>query len=152
MRNITEYLDNAQNEQEINESFLSVGLTIIVAIILAKFTFTGIACLSLIVKGIKEGIKEGKEYATAINELNQLLQPYKNDLMNTKWGSKLFTENGIINNKSVNQKGCGIIYTELEEDIKNTLSAEDYKKYEEIIKPIAKQELDKLKQELYRNI
>ena len=146
MRNINEYLND---QQEINESFLSVGLTIIVAIILAKFTFTGIAALTAIVKGVKQGIKEGKDYLGAINELNDLLQPYKDDLMKTEWGSKLFTENGIINNKSVQNKGCGIIYTELAKDIKNTLSPEDYEKYEQIIKPIVKDEHEKLKRELF---
>lgn len=147
MRNINEYIND---QQEINESFLSIGLTIIVAIILAKFTFTGIAALTVIVKGVKQGIKEGKDYLGAINELNDLLQPYKDDLMKTEWGSKLFTENGIINNKSVKNKGCGIIYTELAKDIKNTLSSEDYEKYEQIIKPIIKDEHDQLMRELFK--
>ena len=40
----------------INESFLSVGLTIIVALLLAKFAFKGIAGISYIWKGVKEAV------------------------------------------------------------------------------------------------
>ena len=56
--------------------------------------------------------------------------------------------NGIINNKSVQNKGCGIIYTELAKDIKNTLSPEDYEKYEQIIKPIVNANLYKKEAQL----
>ena len=136
MKNLKEYI----NENQINESFLSVGLTIIVALILTKFTFKGIGVIKALYSAIKEGVLQGKEYLDAINELNDLLQPYKDELMKTEWGSRLFTSDGIINNDSIKSKGCAMIYMDLQDDIKATLSAEDYKKYEKIIKPIYEKE------------
>ena len=135
MKTINEYIINKQDNQ-IDESFLSVGLTIIVAMILAKFTFKGIAVIKAMFDAVKEGVSKGKEYMNAINSLNELLQPYKDDLMKTEWGSKLFTKEGIINNASVKEKGCAMVYFALQDDIKATLSKEDFDKFEHIIKPI----------------
>lgn len=135
MKTINEYI-NKQQENQINESFLSVGLTIIVSLILAKFTFKGIAVVKQLFLAIKEAVLLTKDYAEAINELNELLEPYKDDLMKTEWGSKLFTNDGIINNNSIKSKGCSVIYFELEKDIKKTLSKDDYTKYKDIIMPI----------------
>ena len=135
MKNIKEYIIETQSTQ-IDESFLSVGLTIIVALMLTKFTFKGIAAVSQIFKGIREGVVSAKEYNESIKQLDDLLRPYKEDLMKTEWGSKLFTPDGIINNSSVREKGCAIIYMGLDDDIKSVLSDKDYKKYKDIIKPI----------------
>ena len=136
MKSISEYI----NDNQIDESFLSVGLTIIVSIILAKFTFKGIGVIRAIFSAVKEGVEKGKEYNNAILELNDLLQPYKEELMKTEWGSRLFTSDGIINNSSVQSKGCAMIYYNLQNDIKATLSEEDYSKYEKIVRPIREKE------------
>lgn len=136
MKTLKEYI----NENQIDESFLSVGLTIIVSIILAKFTFKGIKAVKAVFSGVKEGVLQAKEYLNAINELDALLQPYKDELMKTEWGSRLFTSDGIVNNESVKSKGCAMIYSELVNDIKNVLSEEDYNKYKKIIKPIYEKE------------
>lgn len=135
MKNLNKYIAD-KNDEHIDESFLSIGLTIIVALILAKFTFKGIGAIAQIFKGVKEAVGSAKEYNEAIKQLDTLLQPYKDDLMKTEWGSKLFTADGIINNSSVKEKGCSIIYWNLDEDIKSVLSDEDYKEYKNIIKPI----------------
>ena len=132
----------------INESFLSVGLTIIVALLLAKFAFKGIAGISYIWKGVKEAVNSSKEYTNAINELNQLLTPYKDELLTTEWGSRLFDENKIITAKSIQSKGCACIYQGLRDDLKQVLSAEDFEKYMEIIEPIREIERENTKKSL----
>lgn len=132
----------------INESFLSVGLTIIVALLLAKFAFKGIAGISYIWKGVKEAVNSSKEYTNAINELNQLLTPYKDELLKTEWGSKLFDENKIITTKSIQTKGCACIYQGLTNDLKQVLSEEDFEKYMEIIEPIREIERENTKKSL----
>ena len=55
-------------------------MTIIVAIILAKFTFKGIKAVKAVFSGVKEGVLQAKEYLNAINELDNL---YKKK--NNKW-------------------------------------------------------------------
>jgi len=132
----------------INESFLSVGLTIIVALLLAKFAFKGIAGISYIWKGVKEAVNSSKEYTNAINELNQLLTPYKDELLKTEWGSKLFDENKIITAKSIQSKGCACIYQGLRDDLEQVLNKEDYEKYMEIITPIREIERENTKKSL----
>lgn len=133
---------------QINESFLSVGLTIIVALLLAKFAFKGIAGIAYIWKGVKEAVNSSKEYADSINQLNQLLTPYKDELLKTEWGSRLFDENKIVTAKSIQSKGCACIYGGLRKDLEQVLSEEDYKKYMEIIKPIWEIEREKTKKSL----
>lgn len=132
----------------VNESFLSVGLTIIVALLLAKFAFKGIAGIAYIWKGIKMGVEGVKEYADAINKLNQLLTPYKDELLKTEWGSRLFDENKIVTAKSIQSKGCACIYQGLRSDLEKVLSKEDYEKYMEIIEPIREIEREKMKKSL----
>jgi len=132
----------------INESFLSVGLTIIVALLLAKFAFKGIAGIAYIWKGVKEAVNSSKEYTNSINELEQLLTPYKDELLKTEWGSKLFDENKIVTAKSIQTKGCACIYQGLTDDLKQVLSKEDFEKYMEIIEPIREIEREKTKKQL----
>lgn len=145
MKNLNEYINESLT---VNESFLSVGLTIIVALLLAKFAFKGIAGIVYIWKGVKEVVNSSKEYADAINKLNQLLTPYKDELLKTEWGSKLFDENKIVTAKSIQSKGCACIYHGLREDLEKVLSKEDYEKYMEIIEPIREVELEKAKKSL----
>ena len=145
MKNLNEYVNESLT---VNESFLSVGLTIIVALLLAKFAFKGIAGIAYIWKGVKEAVNSSKEYANAINELNQLLTPYKDELLKTEWGSKLFDENKIVTAKSIQSKGCACIYGGLRKDLEQVLSKEDYEKYMEIIKPIWEIEREKTKKSL----
>lgn len=140
MKTIDKYIIENREDNQIDESFLSVGLTIIVALILAKFTFKGIGVIRAMFKAVKEGVAEAKEYLDAINKLNDLLQPYKDELMKTEWGSKLFTSDGIINNDSVKNKGCAMIYIDLQRDIKSVLSEEDWDSFELIIRPIKQKE------------
>lgn len=145
MKSLNEYVNESLT---VNESLLSVGLTIIVALLLAKFAFKGIVGIAYIWKGVKEAVNSSKEYANAINELNQLLTPYKDELLKTEWGSKLFDENKIVTAKSIQSKGCAVIYCELRKDLESVLSKEDYEKYMEIIEPIREIELEKTKKSL----
>lgn len=145
MKNLNEYVNESLT---VNESFLSVGLTIIVALLLAKFAFKGIAGIAYIWKGVKEAVNSSKEYVNAINELDQLLAPYKDELLKTEWGSRLFDENKFITAKSIQSKGCACIYQGLTNDIKEVLSTEDFKKYMHITAPIREFELEKTKKSL----
>ena len=145
MKSLNEYVNESLT---VNESFLSVGLTIIVALLLAKFAFKGIAGIAYIWKGVKEVVNSSKEYVNAINELNQLLTPYKDELLKTEWGSRLFDENKIVTAKSIQSKGCACIYQGLRKDLEQVLSKEDYEKYMEIIEPIREVELEKTKKSL----
>lgn len=145
MKRLNEYVNESLT---VNESFLSVGLTIIVALLLAKFAFKGIAGIAYIWKGFKEAVISGKEYADAINKLDQLLTPYKDELLKTEWGSKLFDENKIVTAKSIETKGCACIYQGLTNDIKQVLSKEDFEKYMEIIEPIREIEHKRTKRSL----
>lgn len=133
MKDFKTYLIENEN---VNESFLSVGLTIIVSLILAKTAIKGVANLAAIFNAIKTGIQTGREYTAAVKELDNLLQPYKDQLMETEWGKRLFNGSGIVDNDSVKNKGCAIIYMDLDRDIKSVLSPDDYKKYKKIIEPI----------------
>ncbi len=145
MKSLNEHINESLT---INESFLSVGLTIIVALLLAKFAFKGIAGISYIWKGVKEAVNSSKEYTNSINELNQLLTPYKDELLKTEWGSKLFDENKIVTAKSIQTKGCACIYQGLTDDLKQVLSKKDFEKYMEIIEPIREIEREKTKKSL----
>ena len=124
------------NENIINESFLSVGLTIIVTIILAKISLKGIKAISLIYKGIKESINTISEYSSAVKELNVLLEPYKDELLAGEWSSKLFDENKIITTASARKEGASMLYGGIVKDVEKILSKEDFDKYIKIIQPI----------------
>lgn len=117
---------------DVNESFLSLGLTVIVAIKLAGLALAGIAGLGTIWYAVKMAIKNSKEYKDAIIELDELLAPYKNDLLNKELAGKLFGENNAVTDKALKTKGFSIIYGDLEEEIKSVLSADDFKRYKEI--------------------
>lgn len=129
MKNLNEYVNESLT---VNESFLSVGLTIIVALKLAGLALGGITGLITIWYAVKNAIKNSKEYKEKITELDELLSPYKNDLLNTKFAGKLFGENDSITEKSLKTKGFSIIYQDLEKDIKSVLSEEDFKRFKEI--------------------
>ena len=129
MKNLTEYVNESLN---INESFLSFGLTVIVALKLAGLALGGISGLITIWYAVKNAIKNSREYQETITELDELLSPYKNDLLNTKFAGKLFGENGSITEKSLKTKGFSIIYLDLKKDIKSVLSEEDFKRFEKI--------------------
>ena len=129
MKSLNEYVNESLS---INESFLSFGLTVIVALKLAGLALGGITGLITIWYAVKDAIKNSKEYKETITELDELLSPYKNDLLNTKFAGKLFGENDSITEKSLKTKGFSIIYQDLEKDIKSVLSEEDFKRYKEI--------------------
>jgi hypothetical protein len=124
------------NENIINESFVSIGLTIIVTIILAKISLKGIKAISQIYKGIKESINTISEYSSAVKELNILLEPYKDELLDGEWSSKLFDENKIITTASARKEGASMLYGGIVKDVKKILSKEDFDKYIKIIQPI----------------
>ena len=132
MKDLKDVINENINEQQVNESFLSVGLTIIVSIILAKIGIKFLSGTFAVFKGIKEGVDKAKEYKDAILQLNGLLEPYKEELLKTEYASKLYDEAALITFGSMKNKGFSIAYIYLEEDIKSTLSEEDYKKYKDI--------------------
>ena len=129
MKSLNEYINESLI---INESFLSFGLTVIVALKLAALALGSIAGLITIWYAVKDAIKNSREYKETIKELDDLLLPYKNDLLNTKFAGKLFGGNDSITEKSLKTKGFSIIYSDLEKDIKSVLSEEDFKRYKEI--------------------
>ena len=135
--------------QQVNESFLSIGLTIIVAFILARIGLNFLAGTIGVFNAMKASFKQGKEYALAVKQLDTLLEPYKEELLKTEYASKLYDEKSLITIASMRGKGFAIIYHELDDDIKSVLSADDYKQYLEIIKSIYADEysrkLNKLK-------
>ena len=102
MKSLNEYVNESLS---INESFLSFGLTVIVALKLAGLALGSIAGLITIWYAVKDAIKNSKEYKETIKELDDLLLPYKNDLLNTKFAGKLFGENDSITEKSLKTKG-----------------------------------------------
>ena len=129
MKSLNEHINESL---DVNEGFLSLGLTVIVALKLAGLALTGIAGLGTIWYTVKMAIKNSKEYKDAIIELDELLAPYKNDLLNKELAGKLFGENNAVTDKALRTKGLSIIYEELEEEIKSVLSADDFKRYKEI--------------------
>lgn len=142
MKSLNEHINESL---DVNESFLSFGLTVIVALKLAGLALGGIAGLGSIWYAVKIAIKNSKEYQDTIIELDKLLAPYKNDLLNTEFASKLFGENGSITEQSLKNKGFGIVYFKLEEDIKSVLSADDFKRYKKITDRIFQEEYENLK-------
>ena len=129
MKSLNEHINESL---DVNEGFLSLGLTVIVAIKLAGLALTGIAGLGAIWYTVKMAIKNSKAYKDAIIELDELLAPYKNDLLNKELAGKLFGENDAVTDKALRTKGFSIIYEDLEEEIKSVLSADDFKRYKEI--------------------
>ena len=129
MKSLNEHINESL---DVNERFLSLGLTVIVAIKLAGLALTGIAGLGAIWYTVKMAIKNSKAYKDAIIELDELLAPYKNDLLNKELAGKLFGENDAVTDKALRTKGFSIIYEDLEEEIKSVLSADDFKRYKEI--------------------
>ena len=129
MKSLNEHINESL---DVNEGFLSLGLTVIVAIKLAGLALTGIAGLGAIWYTVKNAIKNSKAYKDAIIELDELLAPYKNDLLNKELAGKLFGENDAVTDKALRTKGFSIIYEDLEEEIKSVLSADDFKRYKEI--------------------
>ena len=134
MKSLNEHIiESLDNESlVINESFLSFGLTIIVALKLAGLALGGIVGLMGIWYSVKSAINSSKVYQEAIIELDELLAPYKNELLNTRFASKLFGENDAVTEKALKTKGFSIVYEELEKDIKSVLSEDDYNRYKEI--------------------
>lgn len=130
MKSLNEHINESLS---INESFLSFGLTVIVALKLAGLALGGIAGLMGIWYSVKMAINSSKVYQEAIIELDELLAPYKDELLNTKFASKLFGENDAVTEKALRTKGFSIVYVELEKDIKSVLSEDDYNRYKEII-------------------
>lgn len=100
---------------------------------LAGLALGGIAGLMGIWYSVKMAINSSKVYQEAIIELDELLAPYKDELLNTKFASKLFGENDAVTEKALRTKGFSIVYVELEKDIKSVLSEDDYNRYKEII-------------------
>ena len=119
-----------------NESFLSIGVTVIVSVLLAKLAISGVKAVTTIWKGMKEAVYTMKEYSAAVKELNSLLEPYKNELLAREWSSKLFDENKIITIATAQKDGASIAWGGIAKDVEAVLSAEDYKKYVKIIEPI----------------
>ena len=138
-----------ENEQcRVDESLVSAGSAIVRVIVSMKMAFESANIILSIAEEVKLGIYQSKEYTKAVNKLNELLMPYRDDLMNTQWGRKLFDVEGCITKLSIKTKGCDMIYDELTDDIKYVLSEEDFKKYNIIINPIIKSEDRKIKKDL----
>ena len=129
MKSLNEHINESL---DVNESFLSFGLTVIVALKLAGLALAGIAGLGTIWYTVKTVIKNSREYKDAIIELDELLAPYKNELLNKELAGKLFGENDAVTDKALKTKGFSIIYEDLEKEIKSVLSADDFERYKEI--------------------
>ena len=129
MKSLNEHINESLS---VNESFLSFGLTVIVALKLAGLALGGIAGLGSIWYAVKIAIKNSREYKDAIIELDELLAPYKNELLNKELAGKLFGENDAVTDKALRTKGFSIIYEDLEAEIKLVFSVEDFKRYKEI--------------------
>ena len=129
MKSLNEHINESL---DVNEGFLSLGLTVIVAIKLAGLALAGISGLGVIWYTVKNVIKNSREYKDAIIELDELLAPYKNELLNKELAGKLFGENDAVTDKALKTKGFSIIYEDLEKEIKSVLSADDFKRYKEI--------------------
>lgn len=136
MKTLKEQLNESM---QINESFLSFGLTVIVALKLAALALGGIAGLATIWFAIANSIKKDKKLKSFIKELDGLLTPYRDELLNTEYGSKLFGEDQTItlrSLRSLEEKPFSVVYLDLQEDLKSVLSSEDYQEYKRIINRI----------------
>lgn len=133
MKTLKEQLNESM---QINESFLSFGLTVIVALKLAALALGGIAGLATIWFAIANSIKKDKKLKSFIKELDGLLTPYRDELLNTEYGSKLFGEDQTITLRSLEEKPFSVVYLDLQEDLKSVLSSEDYQEYKRIINRI----------------
>lgn len=129
MKSLNEHINESL---DVNESFLGFGLTVIVALKLAGLALAGISGLGVIWYTVKNVIKNSREYKDAIIELDELLAPYKNELLNKELAGKLFGENDAVTDKALKTKGFSIIYEDLEKEIKSVLSADDFERYKEI--------------------
>lgn len=145
MKTLKETIEESYQNEQINESFLSVGLSIIVALILSRLAIkTGVFFVE-IAKAIKKGVQQGKEFISAIRDLDALLAPYKEQLLQTEFASKLYTREGLIDYDSLRKDDVSVIYMGMTDDIKNVLSPEDFDKYEDIIRPIADEQMRVMK-------
>ena len=62
--------EKINENNQVNESFLSVGLTIIVAFILARIGLNFLAGTIGVFNAMKVSFKQGKEYALAVKQLD----------------------------------------------------------------------------------
>ena len=85
---------------------------------------------------IANSIKKDKKLKSFIKELDDLLTPYRDELLNTEYGSKLFGEDQMVTLKSLEEKPFSVVYLDLQEDLKSVLSSEDYQEYKRIINRI----------------
>lgn len=141
MKSLKDTIKESQQTEQINESFLSVGLSIIVALILSRLAIKTGAFFVGIAKAIKTGVQQGKEFVQAIKDLDTLLEPYKEQLLQTEFASKLYTKEGLIDYKSLKDDDVTIIYMGMTSDIEKVLSPEDFAEYKNIIKPIADEQM-----------
>jgi hypothetical protein len=138
MKSLKEYISEAQ----VNESFLTVGAGIIIALTLAKYALTAVGIGKAAVKATKH-VKEikrkhelslhNKEYAKAINDLELLVNPYKHKLMETEYGKLIYSNNFI--DLMINGN---IDFAKIEEDIKSVLSESELKEYYKIVNILEK--------------
>ena len=93
MKSLKEYI----NEQHVNESFLTVGASILVGLWLAKYAISTALVAGKAVKYAKK-IKEKQksllnipEYQNAVKDLDLLISPYKHKIEKTKYGKLIYT-------------------------------------------------------------
>lgn len=147
MKSFKEHI-NENESVEVNESLASIGAAIVKISVLTNFAFESANIVTSIYDVIKMNIYKSKEYAKAIKELDNLLSPYKNDLLVTDWGGRLFNLDGVITKESIKSYGYSLIYDKLINDIKNVISDEDFVKYKRIVNPILNMDEDKIKKDL----
>lgn len=134
MKTLKEYIV----ESQISESIVA---DILIAKRISELSDNALGTVSGIIKKIKSNISKNKEYTKAVNTLNDLLSPHKKELMKTEWGSKLYSKEGLITGKQLediknNSENASRLYNKLFNDIRNVLSDDELTKYEDILAAI----------------
>lgn len=138
MKTLKQYI----NESQVNESFITVGAGIIIAVTLAKYALTAIGVGKAAVKAAKK-VKEvkrkhemslhSKEYVDAINELELLVNPYKHKIMNTEHGKLIYSNDfvDLISSDFTN-------FIKIEDDLESVLPEYELKRFCDLVDIILK--------------
>lgn len=128
MKTLKEYI----NEQQVNESFLTVGASILVGLWLAKYAIGAASVAGKAVKYAKK-IKEKQksllnipEYQNAVKDLDLLISPYRHKIEKTEYGKLIYTTDfdELIEKPD--------ILHNVELDIKSVLSSDEIKEYDKL--------------------
>lgn len=139
MKNLVEYINSYTNEENINESIslVDIGVAYMLICFAGSCVIFGLGIGLLYLKKLKSTIIKNKTNKQIIDELNNLLEPYKEQLKDSEWASKLFAKD-MSSIKFLKSHTVSDLLPKIENDLKQIMSNEDFNKLKELKDKIQK--------------